>query len=144
MTEEPYDQTMKPVAYRKRSRRDPNYNFKRYLARLLRKLNSSSTEPNLTISSKAMVCMSNFMSDIFIKIAKEAGQLVKYNKTKTLSDWDIKSALKILMPGDLGKHALVIGYNKWQNMTNDRTVEDSAVNRKKMVFDPETGCMCPR
>lgn len=121
MAEEPYHQTMEPVAHRTLSRKDPNYNYKRYLARVLRKKNASGTHPPLTISSEAMECMSNFMSDVFIKIADEAGKLVKKQKAKTLRDSDLKTAVKILMPGNLGKHANAMGKTKLQNMRKDKS-----------------------
>lgn len=139
MQEEPHHQTMQLVDHRARSHKDPNYNYKRYLARVLRKQNANSNEPKLTISSKAMECMSNFMSDIFDKIAEEAGQQVKKDKRKTLSDWDMKSAVKIVMPGDLGRCAHSVGYTKLQNMKHVTSV----VETTKMVLDPKTGCVCP-
>lgn len=138
MADESHHQSMQPVASRTRSRKDPNYNYKQYLARLIRKMNERKNEPNLTISSKAMECMTDFMTDIFDKIAKEASQQIKRNKGKTLGDWDLKSAVKILMPGDLGKHANMMGYNALQKMKAER-MDD----KKNMVFDPKTGCICP-
>lgn len=114
--EQQYHHSLKPVVYKSRGRKDRNYNYKRYLARLLHKINSESQQSNLTISSNAMECMSNFMADIFDKIATEAGQLVQKNKTKTLSASEINSAVRIVMPGELGRHANLMADKKLKNM----------------------------
>lgn len=137
--EQQQPQTRLPVVNRTRGRKDRNYNYKRYLARVLRNINAESNKSKLTISSQAMECMSNFMVDIFDKIAQEAGQQVKKNKTKTLGDWDIRSAVKIVIPGELGRHANINGQQKLENMYSHK------MNKKKKVvtFNPEIECFCP-
>lgn len=100
--------------------------------------------------------MSNFVTDIFGKIAHEAGKLAKKDKKKTLSEWDIKSAVTMLMPNNLGKHANSMASSKLHYMKNDKTVsktadktvsktaDRTAYNKDNMVYDPETGCYCPK
>ena len=61
------------------------------------------------ISKKSMDIMNSFIQDIFEKIALEASKLVRYNKKHTLSAREIQSATKLLLPGELAKHAIIEG-----------------------------------
>ncbi|ODN01627.1 Histone H2B 1/2 [Orchesella cincta] len=62
--------------------------------------------PDTGISSKAMSIMNSFVNDIFERLAGEASRLVKYGKSKTLSSRDIQTATRLLLPGELAKHAV--------------------------------------
>lgn len=136
---EEHHQTIEPVVYRKKSRKDHNYNYKRYLSRVLRNMNAKSNKRNLTISIDAMECTSNFIVDIFDRIAQEARQQLKKNKSKTLGVWDIKSAVKIVIPCELGRHANIMGHQAMTNFNGEK------MNKKKKVvtFNPEIDCICP-
>jgi histone H2B len=61
------------------------------------------------VSKKSMAIMNSFINDIFEKIALEASKLVRYNKKHTLSAREIQSAVKLLLPGELAKHAIIEG-----------------------------------
>ena len=61
------------------------------------------------ISKKSMAIMNSFINDIFERIALEASKLVRYNKKHTLSAREIQSAVKLLLPGELAKHAIIEG-----------------------------------
>ena len=56
-----------------------------------------------------MNIMNSFINDIFEKIALEASKLVRYNKKHTLSAREVQSAVKLLLPGELAKHAIIEG-----------------------------------
>jgi len=47
--------------------------------------------------------------DIFERCAIEASKLVRYNKKHTLSAREVQSAVKLLLPGELAKHAIIEG-----------------------------------
>jgi histone H2B len=53
--------------------------------------------------------MNSFMFDIMEQIANEASKLARISKTKTLSARDIQTAVRLLLPGDLSKHAISEG-----------------------------------
>ena len=53
--------------------------------------------------------MNSFIYDVHEKIALEASKLVRYNKKHTLSAREIQSAVKLLLPGELAKHAIIEG-----------------------------------
>jgi len=56
-----------------------------------------------------MNIMNSFINDIFERIALESSKLVRYNKRRTLSSREIQSAVKLLLPGELAKHAISEG-----------------------------------
>ncbi|KAL7404623.1 hypothetical protein ABVT39_017317 [Epinephelus coioides] len=65
--------------------------------------------PDTGISSKAMGIMNSFVSDIFDRIAGEATRLAQYNKRTTITSREIQTAVRLLLPGELAKHAVSEG-----------------------------------
>lgn len=65
--------------------------------------------PDTGISSKAMSIMNSFVNDIFERIAAEASRLAKYNKRSTITSREIQTAVRLLLPGELAKHAVSEG-----------------------------------
>ena len=65
--------------------------------------------PETGISSKAMSIMNSFVNDIFEKIAAESARLAQYNKKSTISSREIQTAVRLLLPGELAKHAVSEG-----------------------------------
>ena len=62
-----------------------------------------------SISSKAMGIMNSFVNDIFECIAGEASHLAHYNKHSTITSSEIQTAVRVLLPGELAKHAVSEG-----------------------------------
>ena len=56
-----------------------------------------------------MSIMNSFINDIFEKLAGEASKLVRYNKRHTLSSREVQSAVRLVLPGELAKHAVSEG-----------------------------------
>jgi histone H2B len=65
--------------------------------------------PDTGISKKAMSIMSSFINDIFERVAGEAGKLCRYNKMSTLSSREIQTAVRLMLPGELARHAVSEG-----------------------------------
>ena len=65
--------------------------------------------PDTGISSKAMSIMNSFVNDIFERIATEASKLSAYSKKSTLSSREIQTAVRLILPGELAKHAVSEG-----------------------------------
>ena len=53
--------------------------------------------------------MNSFINDVFEKIASESSRLVRYNKKHTLSSREVQAAVRLLLPGELAKHAVTEG-----------------------------------
>ncbi len=86
---------------RKRSRHET---FAVYIYKVLKQVHT-----DIGISKKSMAIMNSFINDIFERSAIEASKLVRYNKKHTLSAREIQSAVKLLLPGELAKHAIIEG-----------------------------------
>ena len=78
--------------------------FSVYIYRVLKQVH-----PETGISKRSMYIMNSFINDIFEKIALEASKLVRYNKKHTLSSREVQTAVRLLLPGELAKHAVSEG-----------------------------------
>ena len=65
--------------------------------------------PDTGVSKKAMSIMNSFVNDIFGRVAGEAGKLVTYSSSKTLTSREIQTAIRLILPGELAKHAVSEG-----------------------------------
>ncbi|XP_043858318.1 histone H2B type 1-M-like [Dromiciops gliroides] len=86
---------------RKRSRKE---SYSVYVYKVLKQVH-----PDTGISSKAMGIMNSFVNDIFERIASEASRLAHYNKRSTITSREIQTAVRLLLPGELAKHAVSEG-----------------------------------
>ena len=65
--------------------------------------------PDTGISNKAMSIMNSFVNDIFERIAGEASKLAVYNKRSTISSREIQTSVRLILPGELARHAVSEG-----------------------------------
>lgn len=89
---------------RKRGGRSSGEGYRRYVHRVLKQVH-----PNLGISFQAMTILNNLMSDMFERLADEATRLKTYTGHMTLSSREIQGAVKLVLPGELGRHAIAEG-----------------------------------
>ncbi|KAG4183115.1 hypothetical protein ERO13_A09G088200v2 [Gossypium hirsutum] len=78
--------------------------YKIYIFKVLKQVH-----PDIGISSKAMGIMNSFISDIFEKLAQESSRLARYNKKPTITSREIQTAVRLVLPGELAKHAVSEG-----------------------------------
>ncbi|XP_032870209.1 histone H2B-like [Amblyraja radiata] len=96
------------VGKKRRNSRKESYSIYIYL--VLRNLESDEAcSPDTGISSKAMSITNSFVNDIFERIAGEASRLAHYNKRSTISSREIQTAVRLLLPRELAKHAVSEG-----------------------------------
>lgn len=82
-----------------------SYNsYANYIHKVLKQVH-----PDCGISKKGMMIMCSFVQDIFERIATEAGRLARYNKKSTITSREIQTAVRLLLPGELAKHAVSEG-----------------------------------
>ena len=86
---------------KKRKRRE---SYSIYIYKVLKQVH-----PDTGISSKAMSIMNSFVNDIFERIAAEASRLAHYNRRSTITSREIQTAVRLLLPGELAKHAVSEG-----------------------------------
>ena len=56
-----------------------------------------------------MSILNSFVNDIFERVAGEASKLASYNKKSTISSREIQTAVRLILPGELAKHAVSEG-----------------------------------
>ena len=88
----------------KRSKKKNYESFSLYIYKVLKSISS-----DIGISKKGMNVINSLVSDMFDQIAFESSKLVRYQKKSTLSSNDIQTAVKLLLPQDLGIHAIMEG-----------------------------------
>ena len=99
--------TTKPVAKvakKAAPKRRRTETFSVYIYRVLKQVH-----PETGISKRSMSIMNSFINDVFEKIASESSRLVRYNKKHTLSSREVQTAVRLLLPGELAKHAVSEG-----------------------------------
>ena len=88
----------------KKKKRKRKESYAIYIYKVLKQVH-----PDTGISSKAMSIMNSFTNDIFERIASEASRLAHYNKRSTITSREIQTAVRLLLPGELAKHAVSEG-----------------------------------
>ncbi|KAG9030628.1 histone H2B [Tulasnella sp. JGI-2019a] len=86
---------------RKKSRKET---YSSYIYKVLKQVH-----PDTGISNKAMAILNSFVNDIFERVASEASKLAAYSKKSTISSREIQTAVRLILPGELSKHAISEG-----------------------------------
>ena len=89
--------------------------FSVYIYRVLKQVH-----PETGVSKRSMSIMNSFINDIFEKIASEASRLVRYNRRHTLSSREVQTAVRLLLPGELAKHAVSEGTKAVTKYSSDK------------------------
>ena len=100
----PAKKTTKKVGEKKGRKKTKAETYKIYIYKVLKQVH-----PDTGISSKAMSIMNSFINDIFDRIASEASRLARYNKKPTITSREIQTAVRLILPGELAKHAVSEG-----------------------------------
>ncbi|XP_073526285.1 uncharacterized protein [Phyllobates terribilis] len=74
--------------------------YKIYIFKVLKQVHL-----DIGISSKAMGIMNSFINDIFEKLAQESSR----NKKTTITPHEIQTVVRLVLPGELGKHVVSEG-----------------------------------
>ena len=94
----------KEGAEKKKRKAKNTETYKIYIFKVLKQVH-----PDVGISSKAMSIMNSFINDIFEKLATEAARLARYNKKPTITSREIQTSVRLVLPGELAKHAVSEG-----------------------------------
>ncbi|KAG2078256.1 histone H2B [Suillus decipiens] len=86
---------------RKKARKET---YSSYIYKVLRQVH-----PDTGISNKGMGVLNSFVNDLFERIASEASKLASYTKKSTISSREIQTAVRLILPGELAKHAISEG-----------------------------------
>ncbi|XP_069472935.1 histone H2B-like [Ambystoma mexicanum] len=79
-------------------------NYSSYIYKVLKQVH-----PDLCLSLGAMRIVNSINGDLFERIASEAARLALSNKRSTITSREVQTAVKLVLPGELSKHALSEG-----------------------------------
>ena len=80
------------------------FNLQTYIFRVLKE-----AAPKFGISKKAMIMVNEILVDSYDQFLKESRGLMFMGKKQTLSSRECESSVKLMVPGELGKHAVQEG-----------------------------------
>jgi len=89
---------------KKKRRKARKETYSSYIYKVLKQVH-----PDTGISNKAMAILNSFVNDIFERIATEASKLAAYSKKSTISSREIQTSVRLILPGELAKHAISEG-----------------------------------
>ena len=104
----------RPAGIKKRHQIQETYSV--YIYRVLKQVH-----PETGISKRSMSIMNSFINDVFEKLCVESSKLVANNKKHTLSSREVQTAVRLMLPGELAKHAVSEGtkaVTKYSSGTN--------------------------
>ncbi|KAF7976333.1 hypothetical protein HWV62_7064 [Athelia sp. TMB] len=85
---------------KKQRRKTRKETYSSYIYKVLKQVH-----PDTGISNKAMAILNSFINDIFERIATEASKLASYSRKSTISSREIQTSVRLILPGELAKHA---------------------------------------
>ena len=88
------------------------FELQTYIFRVLKE-----AAPEYAISKKAINMLNEILVDSYDLILKEARGLMMHSRKQTLSSKECESGVKLLIPGELGKHAVQEGRKALQKYT---------------------------
>ncbi|MCJ1320848.1 histone H2B [Xylographa soralifera] len=96
--------TAAPSGDKKKNRKTRKETYSSYIYKVLKQVH-----PDTGISNRAMSILNSFVNDIFERVATEASKLAAYNKKSTISSREIQTSVRLILPGELAKHAVSEG-----------------------------------
>eukprot|EP00741_Cyanophora_paradoxa_P006125 tig00000944_g5940.t1 len=88
----------------KKRRKKRTESYTTYIYKVLKQVH-----PDTGISTRAMSIMNSFINDVFDRMATEATRLARITKRETVTSREIQTAVRLLLPGELSKHAVSEG-----------------------------------
>merc|ERR1711959_368272 len=122
------------AAPKRKARRTETFSI--YIYRVLKQVH-----PDTGISKRSMSIMNSFTNDIYDKVANEASKLVRYNKKHTLSSREVQTAVRLLLPGELAKHAVSEGTKAVTKFSS--AMEDGPGSGPRMTQSVKAGLQFP-
>ncbi|TFL04611.1 histone-fold-containing protein [Pterulicium gracile] len=89
---------------KKKKKKARKETYSSYIYKVLKQVH-----PDTGLSNKAMAILNSFVNDIFERIASEASKLASYSKKSTISSREIQTSVRLILPGELAKHAISEG-----------------------------------
>ena len=94
--------------------------YKMHLYKVLKQVH-----PDVGVSSKVMsiwscpgCILNSMMNDMFDQVATEAAKLSRYSEKPTMTSREIQTAVRLVLPGELAKHAVSEGTKAVTKLTS--------------------------
>ena len=75
-----------------------------YASRTLKGINAK-----MSLGSRTKKIINSFVNDVFDRLATKAAQLARVNKKKTLGSREMQTAVRLVLPAELARHAMSEG-----------------------------------
>merc|ERR1739848_550242 len=102
---------------KKRRRKPNNDKYTKYVQQVLKQVH-----PDNKISSKTLSSVNSMVKNVLDDINAEMTKLVWQRKGKTCTERDVQTAVRLIFPGELGKHAVSEGTKavaKWNGKSSE-------------------------
>lgn len=107
--------------------------FSNYVFKVLKQVH-----PQLSMTNKAMKVMDDFMHDIYSRLVSEAAGLVKLTKRSTLSASEFQTATRLILPGELAKHAISEASKAVANFLTSRNDDAKRSHARRVINNPQS------
>jgi len=90
------------------------YTFKSYIFKVLKQVH-----PDTGLTADTSSALDRIVTELIVKISREMMTLVNANKKVTLTSHEVQTAIRLILPGELAKHAVSEGtkaitkFNAW-------------------------------
>jgi len=98
--------------------------FDTYINKVLKQVH-----PDMGIKGEAMVEMDNFVKALIDKIVRVVNILTEQNNKKTVTSREVQTAVRVVLPGELAKHAVSEGTKAVTKFNTAVTKFNTAVER---------------
>ncbi|XP_057372784.1 uncharacterized protein LOC130693620 isoform X2 [Daphnia carinata] len=105
--------------------------FSNYVFKVLKQVH-----PQLSMTNKAMKVMDDFMHDIYSRLVAEAAGLVKLTRRSTLSASEFQTATRLILPGELAKHAISEASKAVANFLTSRDDDAKRSHARRVINNP--------
>jgi len=102
-TDQPAVKKQPSQGTKKRSRRVKR-TYGSYILKLLKQIH-----PKMGMSKRSMTILDSLVNDTFNRVAEEASRLARYGSKQTIGSREIQTAIRLVLPGELAKHAVSEG-----------------------------------
>lgn len=89
--------------------------YSTYLRKVLRQVH-----PNIGVTKKTMIIMNSFVGDIFDRLSNDASSIVQHSGRSTMQARDMMTACRLVIPGELAKHAVSEGTKAVNRFNSDK------------------------
>lgn len=101
---------------KKKRRAKHQASFNTYIYKVLKQVH-----PDVGISKKSMSVMNSLVKDIFSRLAEEAKTVNSMTRSSTLSSRSIQTAARLVLPGEVSKHAVSEGTKAVTKYSNSKS-----------------------